>query len=111
VSVPVADDVADFLGVESVTLDRIDPHLGAVYAYVKSYTRGRGFEDEPELPDDLAAVIVSVTARSVLNPANYAEETRSIIGDYTRTRRWAGPPIGFTLVEQAVLARYRQRTA
>jgi capsid protein len=82
-----------------------------VLADVKSYTRGVGFEDEPELPDDLAAVLISVTARSVLNPSSLAEESREIVGDYRRTRRWAGPPIAFTLVEQAVLARYRQRTA
>jgi hypothetical protein len=109
----LAEDVTWFLGAEGAGRDftQAIPHVEAAVAYVRSYTRGVGFEDAPDLPDDLAAVIVSVAARSVLNPGNYRSEMRSIEGDYTRSRTWDGPPIGFTLVEHAVLARYRQRTA
>ncbi len=98
-------DVADFLGRgDDVGLVALAAdQLPLVTAFVRSYTRGNGFvADVPN--GDVAAVIVTATARLVTNPTS---ERRQQIGDYGRT-----PHVdGWTLPELAVLHRYRRRTA
>ena len=103
--VPSGDDVAQLLGTR-----RSDVHRNAaavVTAYVRSYVRDNGFPldpDDDELPIDLAAVILTAAARLATNPAQLEQERA---GDYYAV----GGFKGWTLVELAVLHRYRRRTA
>ena len=80
--------------------------LSIVAEYAKSYTRGNGFDPVTGNPNDaLAAVILTATARLIANPSQLAG--RSIGGLQLNYRPWQG----FTVGEQLVLNRYRQRTA
>lgn len=77
-------------------------HLPLIANMVRGYTRGRGFTGQEAVPE-LAAVIVTATARLATNP----EQTiREQIGDYS-----ISPAVfnGFTLVELFTLNRYRTR--
>lgn len=96
--------VADFLGQDDDgdLLVLAGEHLAAVTALVKGWTRGQGFAPEPA--DDLAAVILTATARLVSNPAQL---TREELDGYTVTGSFSG----FTLPEQMILNRYRRRAA
>ena len=101
---PTADDVAAFLGRsgDAATVALAHEHLPVITAMVKAYTRARGFVDG--VPgDDLAAVIVSATARSVANPEHtISQET----GPFSIRQ---GIFQGWTLPELAILHRYRKR--
>ncbi|MGW4858527.1 hypothetical protein [Kocuria palustris] len=103
------EDVARFLGRTGDTqvIAAATEHLRVVSTFVRAYVRGHGFEHlgpgwwEPN--EDLADVIVSATARYVVNPQQNAREqigSQSIT--YARLE-------GFTLAEQAVLHLYRKR--
>lgn len=72
---------------------------------VHAYTRGRGFDAHGEPNEELTAVIFSVAAR-MLNPQGVASKSVSIDDSNVATTYNAQ---GFTLLEQAVLHRYRQR--
>ncbi|MGI8680531.1 MAG: hypothetical protein ACR2JO_00035 [Mycobacteriales bacterium] len=75
---------------------------------VRSYTRGVGFD--PVLGDpvaDLGAVILLVASRLYSNPEGMRSEN---IGSYAYTSTSAGFQ-GFSLVELALLHRYRRRAA
>lgn len=103
---PTAQEVADFLDWEDAT--SIAPHLSVVTAMVRGYVRDEGvetFTEGPRVPEDLAAVIISATARSVSNPSHLIREE---VGSWNSV---PGRFDGFTLVEQAVLHAYRRRTA
>ncbi len=105
---PLAEDVADFLGRgdDTTVVALAGQHLPIVTAFVRAYTRGRGFDDTTGEPgDDVAAVITTATARLVVNPEQAA---RVQVADYSET-----PAVlnGFTLPELAVLHLYRRRTA
>jgi hypothetical protein len=96
--------VADFLGQGDDTnvVVLAEQHVDLVTAFVRAYTRGRGFEvGEPD--EDLAAVIVTATARLVSNPTHAQHEQ---IGDYGHR---PGTLEGWTLPELAVLHLYRKR--
>lgn len=100
------DDVARFLGRpdDSTVFGLALEHLPVVTAMVRRYVRGVGFNDgEPD--DDLAAVIVSATARAVANPSHTVTET---VGDFSVRY---GVFNGWTLPELAILHSYRRRTA
>ncbi len=102
--IPVAYDVAAFLGRsgDAAFVDLAYTHLKPVTAMVRAYTRGKGFiGDEPA--DDLAAVIVSSTARIVANPSSTIEHTA---GPFS-----SKPAVfnGWTLPELTVLNRYRKK--
>lgn len=98
--------VADYLGRgdDAALVSLAGQHVDIVEQFVKAYTRGRGFSPTGEPGDDLAAVIVSVTARSTTNPEQLVREQT---GDYFVTPAVAG----FTLPELFVLNAYRRRTA
>lgn len=101
---PVAADVAAFLGRsgDAATVALATQHLPVVTAMVRAYVRDRGFvEDEPG--DDLAAVIVSSTARLVANPEHTVEQTT---GPFSIRQ---GIFNGWTLPELAILHRHRKR--
>ena len=103
--IPIATDVAAFLGRggDSDVTALAEAHLPIVTAMVKAYTRDKGFDgDEPG--DDLAAVIVSSTARLVANPEHTVEQTT---GPFSIRH---GSFNGWTLPELAILHRHRKRT-
>lgn len=79
-------------------------HVGIVSAMAQAYTRGRGFVDgEPK--EDVAAVIVTATARMVSNPEQNNVSTSA--GPFTRS---VGKGfVGWNLAETMVLNRYRSR--
>ncbi|MCK1804067.1 hypothetical protein MTQ12_13580 [Brevibacterium sp. R8603A2] len=101
-----AIDVARFLGQgdddEIIALAGV--HLPVVTAFVRGYTRGRGFTSgEPN--EDLAHVIITATARLTINP----EQNRRVsVDDYSQTYTTLD---GFTLPELAILHLYRRRSA
>jgi len=103
---PTGYDVAVFLGREDDQpfVFLADEHVTLVTAFVKAYTRGRGFVDQL-VADDLLAVIITATARLVLNPTHTVSES---VGSYAHR---PGTLEGWTLPELAVLHRYRRRTA
>ncbi|MFC9994669.1 hypothetical protein [Nocardia sp. NPDC127526] len=75
-----------------------------IKAMAMAYTRGTGFEaGEPN--DEIAAVIVTASARMVANPGQI--ETYSQAGQFT-SRSGAGFK-GWELAETFVLNRYRKR--
>lgn len=98
--------VADFLGRgDDTTLVALaDQHAQIITAMAQAYTRGRGFEDGP-IPDDLAAVIVTATARLVANPEQLPKDQAA--GTFS-LRTYAGFK-GWSLAETFVLDRYRKR--
>jgi hypothetical protein len=102
-------EVAAFLDWPSDTVEQIAPHLASATVLARSYTRGVGFSEaldgSPVCQGDVAAVIVSATARSVANPEHVV---RQEVGT------WNAVPArfeGWTLMEQHVLHAYRRRTA
>jgi len=77
-------------------------------AMVKSYTRGVGFDLVTGDPSaDLGAVTLLVASRLYSNPEGMRSEN---IGAYAYTSTSAGFQ-GFSLVELALLHRYRRRAA
>lgn len=104
VSLPTEHDVVAFLGQgdDPILLALAQAHVPGVTAMVRSYTRGEGFDAAThKVAEDLHAVIVSTTARSVHNPESVQREN---LADYGVT-----PTVGWTLVELAVLNRWRKR--
>ena len=107
--------VADFLGQGSDTtlIAQAGDHAAIVTALARSYTRGRGFTlaydytsdgefaDVVEPAEDIAAVIVTATARLVANP----EQIQTAVGSVQVRGGWQG----WNLAEQIVLNRYRVR--
>lgn len=102
---PTAQQVVDFLGrgADTKATAAAEEHLPIVTAMVKAYVRGNGFDEAGEPAEDLAAVIISATARSVTNPEHTIEQSS---GPFS-----IRPGIfnGWTLPELAVLHRYRKR--
>lgn len=110
---PTTADVTNWLGdlAGRASADALAAHLDAATTMVRSYTRGAGFDDTTGEPnDELAAVIVSLAARSVLNPTAVRSAGFDATGEYSEQRMHAFPG-GFTLLETVVLNRYRLRTA
>lgn len=98
-------EVAAFLGrgADPTVVALAEQHLLIVTAMARAYTRGNGFTGE-EPADDVAAVLVTATARLTVNPAQYGREQVadwSAVGGFT----------GWTLAELFVLNAYRRRTA
>lgn len=94
--------VADFLGLgdNSEAVAQAGDHAAIVTALARSYTRGRGFAGA-DPAEDIAAVIVTATARLVANPEQIASE----FGSVSMRGGWQG----WNLAEQIVLNRYRVR--
>lgn len=98
------EQVAGFLGrggeTDLVTL--AGQHVTIITALVRAYTRDRGFTAGEPAPD-LAAVIVTATARLVIAPDQIPNKA---VGPFTHGD--AGFT-GWTSAELVVLNRYRQR--
>jgi hypothetical protein len=86
------------------TEDRLNGVMSIVSAMVRAYTRGEGFTDGVPA-EDLQAVILTATARLLLNPSQipFREQMGAFSVDYR------GDWIGWTLPELAVLNSYRER--
>lgn len=97
-------DVAAFLGQgdDSTLVALAGEHVTIVTAMARSYTRGNGFT-AGEPAEDVAAVIVTATARLMGNPEQlgYTRGSVSMPGGFT----------GWSLAETFVLNRYRKRAA
>lgn len=99
----LSERVGSFLGRDD-DFYHLYENVQLVLAFVRAYTRGRGFPDNGTIPEDLAAVVVTATARLVTNPAQLEREHA---GEYIAVGSFAG----WTLPELAVLHNYRRRTA
>lgn len=99
---PTVAEVAAYLGeAGDATVETLAAtHLTHVVALARSRTRGRGFDGNGRCADDLAAVIVAATARQLGNPE---QDRRMQFGDFSVL-----PTTGWSLVEQAVLNRWRK---
>lgn len=94
-------DVADFIGQgdDDTVVALAGQHLQIVKAMAMAYTRGNGFKDgEPN--DDVAAVLVTATARLMGNP----DQTNYRVGNISYQSHFTG----WTLAETFVLNRYRK---
>lgn len=102
---PSAADVVRYVGgpeADPELLRLAETHVEAVRRLAASYTRGSGFDVTTKTcGEDLAAAIVAAAARFVSNPE---QDKRLQTGDYSVV-----PTVGWSLVEQAVLNRYRRR--
>ncbi len=109
VLVPDGQQVADFLGQggDPSTVALAREHVGIVTAMARGYTRGNGFDPVAGDPaDDVAAVIVTATARLVVNPSGVRSQTA---GPFSTEH--GAPFTGWSLAETFVLNRYRKRAA
>lgn len=101
----VPKDVADFLGQgdDETVLALAGQALPIIRAMAYAYTRGRGFLDGASvLPnDDVAAVIITATARLMANP----DQLKYRVGDVSYQSAFEG----WTLAETFVLNRYRKK--
>lgn len=105
---PSGLDVARYLHRQddSTFITQCNNVVGHATQLVKGYTRGRGFEDDESIPDDLRSVVILVAARMATNPNMLKGETQE---SYAYVG--GGADGGFTEAEQAVLHRYRRRVA
>lgn len=100
---PTVGDLERFIG-RTVNVEHALHHMEMVTSFARAYTRGRGFTDGVPA-DDIAAVIVTATARMMANPEGMITET---VGSYSV--RYSEVQ-GFNLVEQMVLNGYRRRAS
>lgn len=94
-------DVADFIGQgdDDTVVALAGQHVQIITAMATAYTRGNGFEGgHPN--DDLAAVLVTATARLMGNP----DQTNYRVGNISYQSHFQG----WTLAETFVLNRYRK---
>lgn len=109
----LATRVCGFLGVpaEGERLKLTHAHLSVVNEFIRGYVQGNGYRDseghETEYPAGapLQAVLVSATARYVVNPSQATRETMG-----SQSIGYASLE-GFTLAELGVLRRYRRTAA
>lgn len=94
----------DPVDVNSLTEGDVATIVPIVSALAKGYTRGRGF-DGLTPNQDIAAAIVTASARLAANPTQLA--TDQATGPFSQSFR--GGFQGWTLAELAVLNRYRVR--
>lgn len=101
-ALPTGQDVAAFVGQgenpEFIAL--ADQQVPIITAMARAYTRDKGFEADL-VEEDLAAVIITATARLMANPdqVNYRSGSVSFQSHFT----------GWSLAETFVLNRYRKR--
>lgn len=106
-ALPTGADVSAYLGrTQDVPFTtQADKAVSATYEFARSYCRGRGFEDDEDLPADLRMVVITAAARLATNPTMLrAEQAESYASN-------SGPDGTFAPVELAVLHRYRRRVA
>lgn len=112
ISTPTPSEVVSFMGWPASTPAEAQASVSAAVSVAtqaaKAYTRGRGFgvdDYDPEVEEDIAAVITTTAARLASNPTN---AKRIEAGSYNTV---PGSFDGWTLPELAILHGYRRRTA
>ncbi|OBK84674.1 hypothetical protein A5649_03995 [Mycolicibacter heraklionensis] len=98
---PTPESLGEYLGVP-VTAAQAAAVINVVKAMVSAHTRGVGFTDG-ELNDQLSSVILSASARLLMNTTGVVQESMGPV----MVRH--GDAFGFTLPELMVLNRYRKR--
>ncbi len=98
--------VAEFVGRgdDQAFVALASEHVQIITAMARGYTRDRGFETG-EPAEDLAAVIVTATARLLANPDQVPNDLTA--GSFSK-RTYAGFT-GWSLAETFILDRYRKR--
>lgn len=97
-----AQDVADFLGQgnDETVVALAGETLPLITAMATAYTRGNGFTGG-EPADDIAAVLITATARLMANP----DQLEYRVGNISFQSSFQG----WTLAETFVLNRYRKK--
>jgi hypothetical protein len=106
-ALPTGTDVASFLGKtqDSGFIAQANVGAQAAYEFARGYCRGRGFEDDEDLPADLRMVVITAGARLATNP-------NMLRGEQAESYATNSGPDGFWApLELAVLHRYRRRAA
>jgi len=104
---PTGTDVAAYLGrtQDSGFIAQANSAVAASYEFAKAYCRGRGFEDDEDVPGDLRQAIVTAAARLATNPNMLrGESAESYASSSGHDGVWAP-------IELTVLSRYRRRYA
>lgn len=98
--------VAEFVGRgdDQAFVALASEHVQIITAMARGYTRDRGFETGVPA-EDLAAVIVTATARLLANPDQVPNDLTA--GSFSK-RTYAGFT-GWSLAETFILDRYRKR--
>jgi hypothetical protein len=99
--------VAAYLGrtQDAAFIDQADSAAAASYEFARAYCRGRGFEDDEDVPRDLRQVIISAAARLATNPNMLrGEQAESYASSSGQDGGWAP-------IELSVLGLYRRRYA
>lgn len=102
------DDFADKLTVltgRQVNDDLVEAVRSLVVAAVKSYTRGRGFDDHGNPAEDIETVLTTATLRYLVNPQGLQQEAMGPLS----VRHGATDFLAFTLTEVNILNRFRLR--
>lgn len=81
----------------------VDAAVAQITVMVRAYTRGRGFDDEGDPNDELAAVITTAAARLAVNGSGIG--FRKKVAEVEE--EWRTGFTGWTLAELTVLNRYR----
>lgn len=104
---PTGTDVAAYLGrtQDAGFIVQAATAAATSYEFAKAYCRGRGFEDDEDVPADLRMVIVTAAARLATNPNMLRGEQAE---SYASS---SGPDGGWAPMELAVLNTYRRRVA
>lgn len=106
-ALPTGADVAAFLGrtQDGGFILQANQAVLIQYEFAKAYCRGRGFEDDEDVPSGIRAVIVTSAARLATNPTMLRGEQAEA---YTTS---SGPDGEWSTTELRVLNSYRRRTA
>lgn len=112
-SPPSALDVLAYMGWpqnDPPLAAQAETHRVAVWRQIVAYTRGRGMTAQGyptpiTVPEDMASVLLSATARSLANPT----QTRRVeAGSFSEL---PGSLASFSLLETLTLNKYRRRAA
>jgi hypothetical protein len=106
-ALPTGTDIAAYLGrtQDSGFLEQARVAAQAAYEFARGYCRGRGFEDDEDLPGDLRMVVITAGARLATNPNMLrAEQAESYASN-------SGPDGFWAPMELVVLKRYRRTAA
>jgi hypothetical protein len=104
---PTGLDVAAYMGrtQDSGFIAQANSAAAASYEFARAYCRGRGFEDDEDVPGDLRQAIVTAAARLATNPNMLRGEQAE---SYASS---SGPDGHWAALELDVLNRYRRRYA
>lgn len=103
---PTGADVAGYLGRgdDTAFIAQCNTVAVLVRAMAESHTRGRGFEEDDVVPNDIYAALLSRSARMALNPLSYQQETSETV---STSDRYAGD---WNRGEKSILNRYRVKS-